>query len=311
MCTADVAVPVGRTVYTGMLNARGTYESDVTLTRVAYDEYLIVSSAATTERDMDHIRRHTGDRRATLVDVTSSYAVLGVMGPRSRELLTRLTRADLGDDAFPFGTSREISLGYSTVRATRITYVGELGWELYVPAEFAVGVYEDLMSAGADLGVMNGGYYTIDSMRLEKGYRAFGRELTPDYNPVEAGLTFACKLKTDIPFLGREAVEQAKSDGPAAQAGLVRAREPRADAVGRRAGAARRRGRRAGDVGGVGRDPRRLRRPGLRVGPRRRPHRPRLGQAGRLRGRRQRLPRAGLGLAPAAVRPGREEDHEG
>ena len=92
--------------------------------------------------------------------------------------------------------------------------MGELGWELYVPAEFAVGVYEDLMSAGEDLGVMNGGYYTIDSMRLEKGYRAFGRELTPDYNPVEAGLMFACKLKTDIPFLGREAVEQAKSDGP-------------------------------------------------------------------------------------------------
>ena len=92
--------------------------------------------------------------------------------------------------------------------------MGELGWELYVPAEFAVGVYEDLMSAGEDLGVMNGGYYTIDSMRLEKGYRAFGRELTPDYNPVEAGLTFACKLKTDIGFLGREAVEQAKSDGP-------------------------------------------------------------------------------------------------
>ena len=214
LCTADVAVPIGRTVYTGMLNARGTYESDVTLTRVANDEYLIVSSAATTERDMDHIRRHTGDRRTTLVDVTSSYAVLGVMGPRSRELLSRLTRSDLADDAFPFGTSREISLGYSTVRATRITYVGELGWELYVPADFAVGVYEDLMSTGEDLGVMNGGYYTIDSMRLEKGYRAFGRELTPDYNPVEAGLMFACKLKTDIPFLGREAVEQAKSDGP-------------------------------------------------------------------------------------------------
>ena len=214
MCTADVAVPVGRTVYTGMLNARGTYESDLTLTRVAYDEYLIVSSAATTERDLDHIRRHTGDRHATLVDVTSSYAVLGVMGPKARDLLTRLTRSDLGEDAFPFGSSREISLGYSTVRATRITYVGELGWELYVPAEFAVGVYEDLMSAGEDLGVMNGGYYTIDSMRLEKGYRAFGRELTPDYNPVEAGLTFACKLKTDIGFLGREAVEQAKSDGP-------------------------------------------------------------------------------------------------
>ena len=270
LCTADVAVPVGRTVYTGLLNERGTYESDVTLTRVAHDEYLIVSSAATTERDKDHIGRRIGDRRATLVDVTSAYAVLGVMGPKSRELLSRLTGADLSDEAFPFGTSREISLGYSTVRATRITYVGELGWELYVPTEFAVGVYEDLLSAGGDLGVVNGGYYAIESMRLEKGYRAFGRELTPDYNPVEAGLLFACKLKTDIPFLGREAVEQAKSDGAAPQAGLVRARERRADALGRRAGAARRRCCRAGHVGGLGRDPRRLRRAGLPLGPGRR-----------------------------------------
>ncbi len=214
VCTADVAVPVGRTVYTGMLNERGTYESDVTLTRVTSDEFLIVSSAATTERDQDHIGRHIGEQRATLVDVTSAYAVFGVMGPKSRELLARLTDADLGDEEFPFGSSREIMLGYSTVRATRITYVGELGWELYVPTEFAVGVYEDLLSAGAELGVTNGGYYAIESMRLEKGYRAFGRELNPDYNPVEAGLLFACKLKTDIPFLGRAAVEEAKQAGP-------------------------------------------------------------------------------------------------
>jgi heterotetrameric sarcosine oxidase gamma subunit len=214
LCTADVAVPVGRTVYTGMLNERGTYESDVTLTRTGDEEYLIVSSSATTERDKDHIGRRIGSRRATLVDVTSSYAVLGVMGPRSRELLSRLTRADLSDDAFPFGTSQEISLGYSTVRATRITYVGELGWELYVPTEFAVGVYEDLFRVGEDLGAANGGYYAIESMRLEKGYRAFGRELTPDVTPVEAGLLFTCKLKTDVDFLGRAAVEKAKADGP-------------------------------------------------------------------------------------------------
>ena len=154
-----------------------------------------MSSAATTVRDADHIRRHIRPgQRAALTDVTSQYAVFGVMGPRSRDLLSRLTRADLRNEAFPFGTSQLIDLGYSTVRATRITYVGELGWELYVPAEFAVGVYEDLMRAGADLGVVNGGYYAIESLRLEKGYRAFGRELTPDYNPVEAGLLFTCKL---------------------------------------------------------------------------------------------------------------------
>ena len=215
LCTADVAVEPGRTVYTGMLNARGTYEADITVTRLTADEFLLVSSAASTERDKDHIRaRIPADAHASLVDVTSAYAVYGVMGPRSRDLLSRLSRADFSDEAFPFGTSREIDLGYATVRATRITYVGELGWELYVPAEFAVGVYEDLIAAGADLGLVNAGYYAIESLRLEKAYRAFGRELTPDYNPVEAGLLFACKLKTDIPFLGREAVEKARADGP-------------------------------------------------------------------------------------------------
>jgi 4-methylaminobutanoate oxidase (formaldehyde-forming) len=215
LCTADMAVDVGATVYSGMLNERGTYESDVTVTRTADDEFLIVSSAATTERDKDHIRRNLApDTRAELVDVTSSLAVFGVMGPRSRELLSTLTDADLGDSAFPFGTSQRIGLGYSTVRATRITYVGELGWELYVPAEFAVGVYEDLMAAGAAFDVARGGYYAIESLRLEKGYRAFGRELTPDDGPVEAGLLFACKLKTDVDFLGRTAVEKARAAGP-------------------------------------------------------------------------------------------------
>jgi 4-methylaminobutanoate oxidase (formaldehyde-forming) len=213
LCTADVAVPPGRVVYTGMLNARGTYESDVTVTRVSPTAYFVVSSAATTERDQDHIRRHLpAGSRTTVVDLTSSYAVLGVMGPSSRSLLSRLTRADLED--FPFATSREIDLGYATVRATRMTYVGELGWELYVPAEFAVGVHDDLMAAGEGLGVRRAGYYAIDSLRLEKGYRAFGRELTPDYGPVEAGLLFACKLRTDVDFLGRAAVERTRAAGP-------------------------------------------------------------------------------------------------
>jgi 4-methylaminobutanoate oxidase (formaldehyde-forming) len=212
LCTGDVAVEPGQVVYTGMLNARGTYESDVTVTRVSSTEYFVVSSAATTERDQDHVRRHLPPGSATrIVDVTSSYAVLGVMGPSSRELLSRLTGADLVD--FPFASSREIDLGHATVRATRMTYVGELGWELYVPMEFAAGVHADLMSAGADLGIRNAGYYAIDSLRLEKGYRAFGRELTPDYGPVEAGLVFACKLKTDVDFLGRQAVEAARASG--------------------------------------------------------------------------------------------------
>ena len=214
LCTADVDVPPGRTVYTGMLNKGGRYEADVTVTRLSGEEFLIFSSAASTERDLDHIRRRLPARGASLVDVTSAYAVYGVMGPRSRELLARLTSADLSDEAFGFGQSREIDLGYATVRATRLTYVGELGWELCSRSEFAVGVYEDLMAAGTDLGVVNAGYYAIESLRLEKAYRAFGRELTPDYNPVEAGLLFACKLRTDIGFLGRAAVESARAAGP-------------------------------------------------------------------------------------------------
>ena len=214
LCTADVAVRPGRVVYTGMLNQRGGYESDVTITRLSHDEYLLITSSASIERDRDWITRHVRpDQHVAVTDVTSALAVFGVMGPNSRTLLKTLSRADLSDAAFPFATSREIDLGYATVRATRITYVGELGWELYVPAEFAVGVYELLLDAGQELGVAQGGYYTINSLRLDKGYRAFGSDLTPDDNPVQAGLLFACKLKTDMAFLGRESVEKARSEG--------------------------------------------------------------------------------------------------
>jgi heterotetrameric sarcosine oxidase gamma subunit len=215
LCTADVAVPPGTVVYTGMLNERGRYESDLTVTRLSADEFLLISSSATTQRDKAHISGRLVPPAATrLVDVTSAYAVLGLMGPKSRDLLATVSTADFSDQAFPLRTSQQIDLGYFTVRATRITYVGELGWELYVPAECAAGVFELLTTAGDQFGLANAGYYTIESMRLEKAYRAFGRELTPEYNPVEAGLLFACKLRGDIPFLGREAVEKARAEGP-------------------------------------------------------------------------------------------------
>ncbi len=215
LCTADVAVPVGRTVYTGMLNERGGYEADVTVTRLAPDRYLLITGSASVVRDRVWIERHTRtDEHAEVVDVSSGYAVYGVMGPRSRELLSRLTREDLSDPAFPFGTSREIDLRHATVRATRITYVGELGWELTVPTEFAVGVYESLLGAGEEFGLADAGYYAINSLRLDKGYRAFGSDLTPDHGPVEAGLRFTCKLDGPLDFVGRPAVEQAAAAGP-------------------------------------------------------------------------------------------------
>ncbi|MFT4010124.1 MAG: FAD-dependent oxidoreductase [Nocardioidaceae bacterium] len=214
VCTADVAVPPGRTVYTGLLNARGTYESDLTLTRLSPTAYLVVSSAATTVRDQDHLRRSFPPGLAVTVgDLTPDYAVLGLMGPRSRGLLSSVTSAPLDTASFGFGDSHSIRVGGHDLRATRITYVGELGYELYVPVESATEVYDTLRSAGEDVGLVDAGYYAIESLRLEKGYRAFGRELTPDYNPVEAGLTFACKLTGSVPFLGREAVEQARADG--------------------------------------------------------------------------------------------------
>ena len=229
LCTADVDVPVGRAVYTGMLNGRGGYEADVTVTRLGQAEFLVVSGAASAVRDVDWIRRRAPqDHRTEVVDVTPMYAVFGVMGPASRELLGRLSGADLSDGGFPFSTSRHLRIGTATVRATRITYVGELGWELYVPTEFAAGVYEDLLSAGESLGAVPAGYYTIDAMRLEKGYRAFGRELVPDATPVEAGLTFTCKLGSGIDFLGRQAVEQVKAAGPARRIVSVVAGDPAA-----------------------------------------------------------------------------------
>jgi heterotetrameric sarcosine oxidase gamma subunit len=227
VCTADVAVEPGRAVYTGMLNERAGYEADVTVTRVAPDRYLLVTSAASPVRDAAWIESHVrAGEHVSVVDMSSAYAVLGVMGPSSRRLLGRLGAADLSDEAFPFSTSREIALGYATVRATRITYVGELGWELYVPTEFAVGVYEDLLAAGTDLGCVDAGYSAINSLRLDKGYRAFGSDLTPDHTPLEAGLRFTCKLATSIEFVGRQALESAIAAGARRRLASLRVGDP-------------------------------------------------------------------------------------
>jgi 4-methylaminobutanoate oxidase (formaldehyde-forming) len=212
LCANDVAVPPGRMVYTGMLNERGGFESDLTVTRLSGDAYLIVTGSAQTTRDAHWIRHHIPDgARATLTDVTGAFAVLGVMGPRARDLLARLTRADLSNEAFPFATSREIWLGRALVRASRITYVGELGWELYVPVEFAAEVYDALHAAGGDLGLADAGYYAIESLRVEKGYRAWGRELTTDDTPLEAGLGFAVRFDKAVPFIGRDALREQRA----------------------------------------------------------------------------------------------------
>lgn len=204
----DVAVPVGTSVYTALLNARGTFESDLTAARIAPDTYLLLTGTAQATRDAHWIRRQLPEG-ATLTDVTSAYAVLSLAGPNAAEILTRLspTSFDLAD--FPANAIRKITIGYATSWACRRSYLGE-GFELYVPVEFTPAIYDALHKAGADLGLMDVGYYAVDSLRIEKGFRAWGRELTPDINPYEAGLGFAVNLNKGE-FMGREALVAAKA----------------------------------------------------------------------------------------------------
>ncbi|RDL46375.1 4-methylaminobutanoate oxidase (formaldehyde-forming) [Ensifer sp. M14] len=214
ICAADIDVTIGRSIYTGLLNDRGGYESDLTVMRLATDRFLLVTGSAQAVHDADWIRKNlTADAHVTLTDVTSAYSVLALMGPKSRDILTRLTSADLSNESFPFATIREIDIGYATAYANRMTYVGELGWELIVPTEFAVGVYEALHDVGRDFGLTDCGYYALEALRLEKGYRAWSRELTPDITPYEAGLAFALSLDKPGGFIGRDAVIAAKARG--------------------------------------------------------------------------------------------------
>jgi 4-methylaminobutanoate oxidase (formaldehyde-forming) len=193
-----VDVAPGRIVYTHMLNGRGGIEVDVTVNRLAEEQYLIVSSAAFQPRDKAWIERHVEPaERVFLSDVTSAYAVLSVQGPKSRVLLQGLTDADLSREGFPFASSREIELGYGRVRANRLTFVGEVGWELYIPAEFVADIYDRIVTAGEA---------ALEHLRSERAYREFGLDLTPDDTPYEAGLGFTVKPDKPGGFIGREAV---------------------------------------------------------------------------------------------------------
>ena len=214
LCANQVDVAPGRIVYTAMLNSRGGFESDLTVVRDSAQEFYLVTGTTQPRRDTDWIRRNLGpDERVDVTDVTAGTGVLGVMGPHARTLLSRLTESNLSNEAFPFGTAQTISLGMATVRALRVTYVGELGWELHVPVEQMTAVYDALMEAGRDLGVTNAGHYAINSLRLEKGFRAFGAELSPDETPLEAGLGFAVAWDKAGGFLVRDALLRQKERG--------------------------------------------------------------------------------------------------
>jgi 4-methylaminobutanoate oxidase (formaldehyde-forming) len=214
VCANDVAVAPGRIVYTQWLNERGGIEADLTVTRLDERTFLIVGGAETETKDFTWLKRHIQpDDHCTLTNVTSGIGVLSVMGPRSREFLQSLTPDDLSAAAFPFASSRLVELGYARVRASRITYVGELGWELYVPTEFMLGVYDELVAAGSAHGLVHAGYHALNSLRIEKAYRHWGHDITDEDTPLEAGLAFAVKFDKAGGFIGRDALLRQKEAG--------------------------------------------------------------------------------------------------
>jgi 4-methylaminobutanoate oxidase (formaldehyde-forming) len=230
LCANRVAGEVGRIVYTQLLNPRGGIECDFTVTRLGDERFRIVTGTAFGQHDAAWLRQHAPeDGTVTVSDVTSAYACLGLWGPVSRTILQPLTEADLSNEAFPYLTAREIAVGAVPCLAARVTYVGELGWELYCPAEYAARLWDELWAAGATHGLVAGGYKAIDSLRLEKGYRVWGADISPEDTPFEAGLGFAVKLdKGD--FVGREAL--LATGEPTRRLRCVLLDDPRAVALG-------------------------------------------------------------------------------
>jgi 4-methylaminobutanoate oxidase (formaldehyde-forming) len=214
ICTANVDVEPGRIVYTQWCNEHGGVEADVTVTRLADDRFLVVTTGTQTVRDEDWLRQHVlPGAHVTVTDVTSGEAVISIMGPRSREFLGSLTDADLSNAAFPFGAAREIDLGFAFARAARTTYVGELGWELYVPSEFATHVYDTITEAGAAFGLRHAGYHALNSLRMEKAYRHWGHDMSDEDTLIEAGLAFTAAWDKPGGFIGREALLRQREAG--------------------------------------------------------------------------------------------------
>lgn len=215
VCANDIDVPIGSIVYTQCLNARAGIEADVTVTRLAEDSFLVVTASASQTRDFVWLQRNIPKEAHVFVrDVTSGLPMLSLMGPRSRDLLREISGADLSSDRFPFATSQVIEIGYARVQASRLTYVGELGWELYIPAEFAPHVFDRIIAAGERYGLAHGGYFAINSLRMEKAYGHWGHDIGSDDTPYNAGLGFAVNLDKPGGFIGREALFAQKQTGP-------------------------------------------------------------------------------------------------
>ncbi len=215
VATANLSVPAGKIVYTQFLNERGGIEADLTVTRLVEDSYLVVTAAFTHTHVEALIRaRIPNDAHCVVTDVSGAYSMLNLQGPNSRALLGRLTGRTLSNEEFPFGTSQQLQVGYQTLLALRITYAGELGWELYIPTAFTLPVYDALVEAGRDFGLRHCGYHTLNSLRIEKAYREWGHDIGPHDTPLEAGLAFTCAWQKPEGFIGREALLRQREVGP-------------------------------------------------------------------------------------------------
>jgi 4-methylaminobutanoate oxidase (formaldehyde-forming) len=203
----------GRITYTQWLNEGGTLEADLTVTKLDSDRFWVVASDTAHRHALTWLRRHIGDARAFVSDVTSGYAQINIQGPRSRALLASVTSADVSDEAFPYRAAAEIGIGFARVLCIRITYLGELGYELYIPAEQAVGVYDRLVAAGSAVGLRHAGLKALSSLRLEKGYRDYGHDIDNTDTVLEAGLGFTVALDKPGGFVGRDAVLAQKAGG--------------------------------------------------------------------------------------------------
>ena len=215
ICANDVAVPVGKVVYTQWLNERGGLEADLTVTRLAEDKFFIVSAGDFYTHDLYWLKKNIpSDAHVFITDMTSAYTLLNLQGPKSRQLMQRITSADVSKETFPYMTAQEIDVGYALVLVMRVTYEGELGFELYIPAEFSAHVYETVVEAGADLGLRHAGFQALNSLRIEKAYREYGYDMDNTDTPIEAGLSWAVKFDKPGGFIGREALLRRKESGP-------------------------------------------------------------------------------------------------
>jgi len=228
----DVDKPVGSVTYTQLLNDRGGIECDLTVTRLGHERFMLVTGSAFGLHDLAWLRSHAADDRAVRVDdLTELYACFGLFGPKAREILARATRDDVSDAAFPYMSARRLTVGKANVLALRVTYVGELGWELYTPTADGLTLWDALWAAGSPVGMLAAGYRAIDSLRLEKGYRYWSADVTPEHTPWEAGLGFCVRLdKGD--FIGREALVKQKADGVATKLVCLTLADPASVVIG-------------------------------------------------------------------------------